>query len=120
EVVPEPRERLADIRDHPLVVRPRLAARTGRAEVLVQALTAPGALDEQDLPAEVVADDVTELQFGAEVVLAAVGREARPKRPRLEGLLRWLIPHPHAVSRHPAALVIGEVLDELRLRGVLQ
>ena len=67
-----------------------------------------------------IADDVAELQFGAEVVLVAIDAEAQRQRPGQERFLLALVANPHVVAHRPLALVGLEVLDERGLGRVLE
>ena len=66
------RQSRTDLGHHLRVIRTDHAARAGRAEIAVEALTSPSGLDEQDLIAVDLADDMAKLELRPEMVLTAI------------------------------------------------
>ena len=102
-------QRLTHLGDHLRVIRTDLTAGARRTEIAIEALASPGGLDEQHLVAVGLTDDVSELIFGTEVMLAHVRTEAEGERTRLQGLSLALITHPDIVPDRPRSIRLLQV-----------
>ena len=111
----------AHVVDHHAVVGANFATRRWRTEVLVETLAAPRRFHKQHRLVHRVAEHVAELEFGAEMMLIEIRREAERERAELRSfVLLALVADKDVVARLPRAVGVAKVGNECRGLGVLR
>jgi hypothetical protein len=103
---------LFDVPDHLRVERPDRAPAAGRAEILLQALAAPGGLDQQHLVVVMLAHDMPELELRTDLVRFGPIAHA-------QSALAAEIPDPDVIADQPFAVLVSGVPEALRRSRVL-
>ena len=104
---------------HFVVIDASVPFRAGRAEILVEAFTAPSGFDDQNRRLESISNDMSELEFWSDVMTSLVSSKTDIQGASFH-LVLGFVSAPYIGSRFPPPVLVDQVADKRSGRILFQ